>query len=173
MPVLAQDGAAAGLRVPGASFAAIDPALPRRVAEDFELGPLYDPLAAGSAERAVAERVRALFDALAAGRVPSDLLEPGRSLLVGRHLEEAVSAERLPTGMVLGSVRIGDDASAEVPVRLTSVVGRTTGEIYLIRIDNRWYISDVHLDFRLLSHPEESLDRRYEPTSYEWTIRRP
>ncbi len=143
------------------------------VPEDFDLGRLFDERrATGAAARAGAV-LRDLFTDLGRGRIRSNALDPERRFLLTLQLEDVVEGAVLPSSVVIGRPASNSDVSAEFPVRVLSPRGTAQGHVYLIIRGNQWYITDIHVDFRLLEHPEEARDRAYEPTTYEWTIRRP
>ena len=154
-------------------FVLVSGAAEPSVPEDFDLGPLFDERRADGALAGAAAVVRLMFADLARGQIPRESLDPDRRFVLGLQLEDVVGSAVLPSGVVIGRPVSAGGASAEFPVRVESPRGSASGYVYLITRRNQWYITDIHVDFRLLEYPEEARDRAYEPTTYEWTIRRP
>ncbi|MFP3959455.1 MAG: hypothetical protein ACLFUX_04750 [Spirochaetaceae bacterium] len=150
------DGVPNGSAAPAAASSAAPIALPveRRVPSDVELGSLADLRESPSGAVSV---VRELFDALAEERVPGGLLaEEMRGVLEDR-LRYMVSRTGVRARVRLGRIVDVSDTVRRLPVVVFGREGgRTTGEVYVEKIGDEWYISDVLVDFTAIDAEAET-----------------
>ncbi len=150
------DGAPTRSAAPATASSAAPIALPveRRVPGDVELGSLADLRESPSGAVSV---VRELFDALAEERVPEGLLaEEMRGVLEDR-LRYMVSRTGVRDRVRLGRIVDVSDTVRRLPVAVFGREGgRTTGEVYVEKIEDEWYISDVLVDFTAIDAEAET-----------------
>jgi hypothetical protein len=149
------------------------PALPSppRLPKDFDLGPMADRMGASRDERQAAAAAERFLDGLASGKVPADELAPELRAELTASLAYYLDQGLRPVWHRLGSLTLENGAdggrAAWVKVRLRGNPGSSSGELYLILREGRWYVSDVQLGLVLLGQPEAAREEeKFIPSGY-------
>jgi hypothetical protein len=148
------------------------PALPypSLLPEDFDLGPLADRIGGSRDERQAAEAADRFLTGLASGKVPSDDLASDRRDELTASLAYYLDQGLRPVRHRLGSLTLENDEkgerSAQIKVLLRGDPGSTSGELYLSRLEGRWYITDVQIGLALLNQPAARREGKFLPSGY-------
>lgn len=139
----------------------------RRVPDDFKIGPLEDYYSKNAERRAILSRVDLFCLALTKNELKDDLLDgQNRSLLV-ESLKYYLKKEIIPGEYRIGLVHINEDGSSHVPVRLLSNRGVSEGDIYLVKRENVWLITDIQVDLQRLEQEYVRGNEEFVPASYD------
>lgn len=139
----------------------------RSVPDDFKIGPLEDYYSKNAERRAILSRVDLFCLALTKNELKDDLLDgQNRSLLV-ESLKYYLKKEIIPGEYRIGLVHINEDGSSHVPVRLLSNRGVSEGDIYLVKRENVWLITDIQVDLQRLEQEYVRGNEEFVPASYD------
>lgn len=119
---------------------------------DYEIGALQPLLPAGTERGAIVRVVRTFFDELAAGTIDTKLMSPQWKDEIVRQLSGPKKKGDLPASVRIGIVTVAQD-KAHAAIRMEKGTGSAVGEIYLDRVGNGWYVSDIQVDFADLGKP--------------------
>ncbi|HUX22964.1 MAG TPA: hypothetical protein VMW69_17140 [Spirochaetia bacterium] len=119
---------------------------------DFEIGELQPEAAAGTSQGEILRVIDSFFAGLAKGTLNDALLSPKWKDDLIRQLSYPEKRGELPTSVRVGSLRV-EQGTAQAAIRMEKGDGRAVGEIYLERVNERWYISDIQADFGQLEVP--------------------
>ena len=167
-----QAPAAARATAPAIPLEQTLPALPfpSLLPEDFELGPLADRIGSGRDERQAAATADRFLTGLATGKVPADDLAPERREELTASLTYYLDQNLRPVWHRLGPLTmetgVAGEHSAWIKVRLRGEPGSCSGELYLSRLEGRWYISDVQIGLAFLGEPAARREEKFIPLGY-------
>lgn len=136
--------------------------------EEFQIGPLADRFSEDPDRRAIYKAVWEFFQELAAAELPAQSILPDSRAAIRRTLDLALTESYLPDQAAIGQIII-TEKTGRLNVALSGDPGRTEGEVSVAKLDDRWYVSDIQIDFSKLSvEPDE--EERFEPVSYDWQV---
>ncbi len=157
--------------------------------EDFEIGPLAletnripGPAAApggatsapgtavlGADEKAALLTAGSFLSALSRGKAPRGRIVSGTAVSLSESLTYYLERGDVPSSFRLGMPKRRDDGEIAVNVRLFKADGSAEGEIYLVRENRQWLVSDFQVD---LSRLREKREKRgdFMPSSYRWLL---
>jgi hypothetical protein len=167
-----QPPAAARAAAPPISLEQTLPALPypSLLPEDFDLGPLADRIGASRDERQAAAAADRFLTGLASGKVPADELASDRREELTDSLAYYLDQGLRPVWHRLGSLTLENgekgERSARIRVRVRGNPGSSSGELYLSRLEGRWYVTDVQIGLVLLSQPAARREGKFIPSGY-------
>jgi hypothetical protein len=126
--------------------------------EDFVIGPLADSLGGSRAERLARSTATRFLSGLASGKAPAAEILPERREELARSLQYYLDQGLLPAGYRLGPFLELEDGSLRCRVRLfgggnagsapgssSGSAGSTSGELYLSKQGESWYVSDAQV----------------------------
>ncbi|MBN2441511.1 MAG: hypothetical protein JXJ04_09190 [Spirochaetales bacterium] len=79
-----------------------------------------------------------------------------------------IENKNIPQNYRIGRITIDKEDRAHVEVRVFGEKGETQGVVYVIRIQNKWYISDIQINFYDIEIPAEDDQDEFLPTTYQW-----
>ncbi len=157
--------------------------------EDFEIGPLAletkrttgaapastgAPFAIGTAvigadEKAALLTAGSFLFALSQGKASKGRIVSGTAVSLSESLTYYLERGDVPSSFRLGMPKRRDDGEIAVNVRLFKADGSAEGEIYLVRENRQWLVSDFQVD---LSRLREKREKRgdFMPSSYRWLL---
>lgn len=137
---------------------------------DMEIGRLSTPLAGSEAERLVFNAAEDLLSAMLEGNLAEAL--DRASLLSRLRLEEALAAAPVPERVRVGEPEAESDSTLRARLRFFSGTRSVSGELFLERSENEWYIQDVQVDLRELQSDqgEDPSEAPFEPGGFDWSL---
>ena len=149
--------------------------------EDFEIGPLADLVGVDRRTQEMISVTTRFLNALQDGEVAAETLEKN----VTEELTQSIGYY-LQRGLIPATYRIGaitaespEDGRSSFPfledtawmdVRLFGSPGVCEGQLYLERSAGRWYVSDLQINFEMMSQEYSREQEKYYPASYGWGI---
>lgn len=119
---------------------------------DYQIGALQPLTPAGTERGAIVRVIQKFFEGLAAGEVDTKLVSPQWKDEIVRQLSGPKRRGDLPDSVRIGIVSVEQD-KAHAAIRMEKGSGSANGQIYLDRIGQGWYVSDLQVDFADLSKP--------------------
>jgi hypothetical protein len=139
----------------------------RRVPDDFKIGPMEDYYGKNAERRTILSQVDLFCLGLTNNELIDSLLDAqNRSLLV-ESLQYYLNKEIMPGRYRIGLVQINEDGSSHVPVRLLSNRGGSEGDIYLVKREDTWLITDIQVDLQRLEQQYVPRKEEFVPASYD------
>ena len=120
----------------------------RFVPEDFVIGLLQDWWEENQHVRAVVPVVEKFLGAFVRGTVSETLLLPEKREYLSRTLNYHIQQGDVPEEYRIGSITLEQNQTAVATLRFFAQFGSATGDIYLTKAGNRWYISDIQTGFQ-------------------------
>lgn len=149
--------------------------------EDFEIGPLADLVGADRSTQEMISVTTRFLNALEEGEVSAETLEKNvREELtqsIGYYLQQGL----IPATYRIGAITTESAGNGKSPspflgdtawmdVRLFGSPGVCDGQLYLERSGGRWYVSDLQINFEIMSQEYFREQEKYYPSSYGWGI---
>jgi hypothetical protein len=138
----------------------------RKAPEDFSIGPLEDYYTVNAEIRGILSVVDRFCGALTERELKAELIDEQNRLLLEESLGYFLKNGIVPQYHRIGLIHINDDGSSHVPVRFFSKKGISEGDIYLVKRETNWFISDVQVDFQRLNQEYVRSDEEFVPRSY-------
>ena len=138
------------------------------VPRDFVIGVLQVQRTEDEDTASLLALTREFFGHLSKGIIKEDLVaEEWRSGL-RESLDFYLREDLVPDRVRIGDIVEGGGGSARCNVRLYRGDGVSSGEIYFVKQVDTWYISDIQVDFSLLSEPYVPDPEPFEPGIYAY-----
>ncbi len=137
---------------------------PALLPEDFEIGPLGDGLAGSRAERLARSAATRFLSGLTAGKVPAGEILPERREELARSLQYYLDRKLLPLRYRLGPFIELEDGSLRCRLRLFGDPGAVTGELYLSKAEDAWYVADAQVGLVSLGTASPPRTEKFVPT---------
>lgn len=138
------------------------------VPEDFSIGPLQSRFTSDEDTAQLLALVLDFFGNLSRGVVDEDLLQKDHRRGIQESLAYYIERELLPESLRIGLISTVGSTAARCNVRLYRGGGVSAGEVYFEKTVDRWYISDIQVDFSLLGETYVPSGEPYEPGVYKY-----
>lgn len=138
--------------------------------EDFNIGGLYNEGTESEEIRLIAGIVSDFLDSMKKNKIKTSLLYDGEESGLYRLLVFHLENTNIPQKYRIGTITIEDIDAGNVIIRIFGEKGRTDGEIYVRKKKDKWYISDMQINFYELEAPVEKSGEKFMPTTYHWMI---
>ncbi len=122
---------------------------------DARIGQLQSPVPRDRIEDETYRLTDEFVQAIINNEIDRDKINPSSLFLIERRLLIAMDSENEQpiSGYRIGAINAITREAAHASLRFISDVGRSEGEIYLIRIDDNWYVDDIQINILDLSIP--------------------
>lgn len=137
---------------------------------DYEIGALQPAAPKGTTHGEILHVIHAFFDGLSQGKVDRDLLSSQWKDDMIRELRYPLSKGNVPDAVRVGIIQIELD-KAHAAIRMEKGKGRASGELYLERTKDTWYITDIQADFSQLAKPFVR-NQPFDPAEWKPTVRK-
>jgi hypothetical protein len=135
------------------------------------IGLLQDGLSTENSVRAEFQLVDGFFRALADGKIEKSAFLPGHADYLEMGMKYNIDRNAIPTRWFIGAFQSEGEGIDHTQISLMRDAARTTGDVYVEKIDGRWYISEVQADFtRLLGAPGDAPPNHIVPGIPSWMI---
>ena len=136
--------------------------------EDFVIGLLQVQRTGDEDTASLLALAREFFGNLSGGKIREDLVSEEWRSGVRESLDFYVREDLVPDRVRIGEIVEGGGGSARCNVRLYRDGGVSAGEVYFVKKVDTWYISDLQVDFSLLSEPYVPDPEPFEPGMYAY-----
>jgi hypothetical protein len=143
----------------------------RIMPDDFEIGSLQDTIAPDGRDAAVLEILVDFAEKLLKHEIHADSFDEDKKMLLRNSLQYYVEKNMMPDDIRFGMIRYDTPGNGYLSVRLLTKNGRSTGEIFIGRRDDRWFITDLQLDLRTLAKEYEPGKEKYVPSRYSSVLK--
>ena len=134
-------------------------------AEDFAIGTLQGHSSNVDVMQIV-QRIRSFQEGLGQGTVPLDDIHESWLTHAQRSLTFYLERGYIPVEVRVGLVDIYESDRASAQVRFSGDPGVAIGEIYLVKSQKEWLVSDLQLDLADLGEIPQRREGPYEPSLY-------
>ncbi|MBN2533168.1 MAG: hypothetical protein JXB88_09770 [Spirochaetales bacterium] len=138
--------------------------------QDFTIGSLYNEGDSSQEARFIEEIISDFLVSLKESKIETSLLYEGEESGLYRFLTFHLEMMNIPQKYRIGKIVIEETDTGYTFVRIFGKKGKTDGEIYVKKKENKWYISDIQLNFDELEVPAEKNEEKFMPTTYQWII---
>ena len=146
--------------------------------EDFHIGKLYNKGDTSQDAVLIGSTISDFFTSMKNKTIKQSLLyqeKPSKEeesensgYELDRLLTFHIENNNIPQTYRIGAITIENTDTAHAIVRVYGKKGVTNGEIYLIKEQKKWYISDMQINFYNLEIPEKDNGEKFLPTTYHW-----
>lgn len=143
----------------------------RVLPEDFKIGSLQDTVVSEGRDAAVLAILTVFAEKLLKREIHADSFDEEKKMLLRNSLQYYVENRMMPDDIRFGVIRYDAAGNGYLAVRLLTGKGRSTGEIFVGRRDERWYITDLQLDLQALVREYEPEGDRFVPSRYRSVLK--
>ena len=136
--------------------------------EDFHIGRLHDKGDSSENASMIEKTISDFFNSMKMKKISENLLSGGKESEFMRILTFHIDNNNVPQEFRIGTITIDNIDTASAIVRIFGKTGVTNGEIYLTKSENKWFISDMQVNFYDLETPGEDNKKKFMPTTYDW-----
>ncbi|MBN1699670.1 MAG: hypothetical protein JW881_19295 [Spirochaetales bacterium] len=133
---------------------------------DYMIGQLPDSSSMGRDRKAIMNTLNVFFDAFEKGSIETPLIAGGEKSRLEFFLSHYIEEGIIPVAVRFGDVTIDSGGEARLRVRIFGKNNSAEGSVYLIN-DDKWYISDIQIDFYDIESGENKNDEPYRPADYD------
>ena len=137
--------------------------------EDFKIGPLSGAKDLSGDEAAAGSAAGSFLAGLTKGKVLSEMLA-STSTTALNSIKHHIAEGSVPSSFRLGRPKKLPNGEIAFNVRLFKGDGSAEGELYLVKDDRRWVVSDLQLSLPQLNEKREKGDEKFFPNSYQWLL---
>ncbi len=116
----------------------------------------------------ILETLNLFFNDMSSGELNTEGVESGSRNYLEKILRPVFDNEIFPDSFRLGKPFLAEEDNARVNVRLFGIQGRSSGEVFLVKEEGNWMISDIQIDFSKLSEVYKKEYETFEPRLYRW-----
>lgn len=138
--------------------------------EDFSIGSLYNEGDSSWDAVLIGGILSDFLNSLKQNKIKTSLLYEGEESELYRLLTYHLENKNIPRKYRIGEITIEDMDKGFAIVRIFGKKGRTDGEIYVRKKQNKWHISDMQINFYELEIPAEKSGEKFMPATYHWII---
>jgi hypothetical protein len=135
--------------------------------QDFYLGKLFEENESTYEVIALKKTIAEFMDSLVINKIDVALLAGGEDSGLYRLLDYHLKDSARIVKYRIGVTAIREDETGYSLVRLSGEKGGTNSEIYLIRVENKWLISDMQINFYELASGNEKAGEKFMPEMYK------
>ena len=138
------------------------------IPEDFQIGPLQQKYPIDENERNILSIINSFFLSLSKKIIEEKYIHPDWRSVIVHSLQYHIDKGNLPVSIRTGKIYLSGNTGARANIRLYGNPGISEGEVYLERKDGKWYISDIQIDFTILSLIYNKDYDVFEPAVFRW-----
>ncbi len=157
------------LPVLGDEFLLVQLGIPIPGPEDVVIGKLQDRYTEDREAENVFLRIDTFLSAFAQSLIDTGSIHPDSAGDLTRTLRYHIERGNVPNDHRIGAARV-EEENGSANIRLLGGAGRASGEVFLAKAEERWYITDLQIDLGELAE-EYQPEEEYEPGVYRWIDR--